>query len=90
MTSDSPTPEEPNTARALLRRNDVIEELEFSQRLVHAYNKVGIKTIGDLVTKTEYELTANPGIGEAFIRETEEVLGLEGLSLGMQLPGEPA
>jgi len=51
---------------------------------VRSYNclkRVGIETIGDLVTKSENELAAIPNFGKKSIEEVKETLATHGLTL---------
>jgi DNA-directed RNA polymerase subunit alpha len=43
--------------------------------------RVGIETIGDLVTKSESELAAIPNFGKKSIEEVKETLAQHGLTL---------
>src|SRR5829696_2511021 len=61
--------------------NFPIEELELGVRSYNCLKRVGIETIGDLVTKTESELAAIPNFGKKSIEEVRETLQAHGLSL---------
>ena len=61
--------------------NFPIEELELGVRSYNCLKRVGIETIGDLVTKTENELAAIPNFGKKSIEEVKETLAQHGLSL---------
>src|SRR5215213_9220971 len=61
--------------------NFPIEELELGVRSYNCLKRVGIETIGDLVTKTENELGAIPNFGKKSIEEVKETLGTHGLRL---------
>src|SRR5438876_1683550 len=61
--------------------NFPIEELELGVRSYNCLKRVGIETIGDLVTKTETELAAIPNFGKKSIEEVKETLGTHGLTL---------
>lgn len=58
-----------------------IEELELGVRAFNCLRRVGIETIGDLLSKTEGELGAIPNFGRKSIDEVKEVLAAQGLSL---------
>jgi DNA-directed RNA polymerase subunit alpha len=58
-----------------------IEELELGVRSYNCLKRVGIETIGDLVTKTENELAAIPNFGKKSIEEVKETLAAHGLNL---------
>src|ERR687885_341027 len=61
--------------------NFPIEELELGVRSYNCLKRVGIETIGDLVTKTETELAAIPNFGKKSIEEVKETLASHGLTL---------
>jgi DNA-directed RNA polymerase subunit alpha len=61
--------------------NFPIEELELGVRSYNCLKRVGIETIGDLVTKTETELAAIPNFGKKSIEEVKETLQAHGLNL---------
>jgi DNA-directed RNA polymerase subunit alpha len=70
---------EPSLAHGM--ENFPIEELELGVRSYNCLKRVGIETIGDLVTKTENELAAIPNFGKKSIEEVKETLGTHGLTL---------
>src|SRR5215204_6239312 len=61
--------------------NFPIEELELGVRSYNCLKRVGIETIGALVTKTESELAAIPNFGKKSIEEVRETLQAHGLTL---------
>jgi DNA-directed RNA polymerase subunit alpha len=61
--------------------NFPIEELELGVRSYNCLKRVGIETIGDLVSKTESELAAIPNFGKKSIEEVKETLATHGLTL---------
>jgi len=61
--------------------NFPIEELELGVRSYNCLKRVGIETIGDLVSKTEVELGAIPNFGKKSIEEGKETLAAHGLNL---------
>ena len=61
--------------------NFPIEELELGVRSYNCLKRVGIETIGDLVSKTENELAAIPNFGKKSIEEVRETLQAHGLTL---------
>jgi hypothetical protein len=58
-----------------------IEELEFGVRTHNCLKRVGIETIGDLVTKSEEELKEIPNFGKKCVEEVLETLDNHHLSL---------
>ena len=67
--------------------NILIEELELGVRSYNCLKRVGIETIGDLISKTEAELAAIPNFGKKSIEEVKETLAAHGLTLrGEELP----
>ena len=63
---------EPTLAHGM--ENFPIEELELGVRSYNCLKRVGIETIGDLVSKTEGELAAIPNFGRKSIEEVKETL----------------
>jgi DNA-directed RNA polymerase subunit alpha len=61
--------------------NFPIEELELGVRSYNCLKRVGIETIGDLVSKSEDELAAIPNFGKKSIEEVRETLSAHGLTL---------
>jgi DNA-directed RNA polymerase subunit alpha len=59
----------------------LIEELELGVRSYNCLKRAGIQTIGDLVQKSEGELSAIPNFGRKSIEEVKETLRVRGLSL---------
>jgi len=70
---------EPSLAHGM--ENFPIEELELGVRSYNCLKRVGIETIGDLVSKTEAELAAIPNFGKKSIEEVKETLAAHGLRL---------
>jgi DNA-directed RNA polymerase subunit alpha len=70
---------EPSLAHGM--ENFPIEELELGVRSYNCLKRVGIETIGDLVSKTENELAAIPNFGKKSIEEVKETLATHGLRL---------
>jgi len=71
----------PEAALAHGMENFPIEELELGVRSYNCLKRVGIETIGDLVTKTENELASIPNFGKKSIEEVKETLAQHGLRL---------
>jgi DNA-directed RNA polymerase subunit alpha len=61
--------------------NFPIEELELGVRSYNCLKRVGIETIGDLISKSEAELAAIPNFGKKSIEEVRETLAAHGLTL---------
>jgi DNA-directed RNA polymerase subunit alpha len=59
----------------------LIEELELGVRSYNCLKRAGIQTIGDLVLKSEGELSAIPNFGRKSIEEVKETLRVRGLGL---------
>jgi DNA-directed RNA polymerase subunit alpha len=59
----------------------LIEELELGVRSYNCLKRAGIQTIGDLVQKSESELSAIPNFGRKSIEEVKETLRVRGLNL---------
>ncbi|MEO2057875.1 MAG: DNA-directed RNA polymerase subunit alpha [Thermoleophilia bacterium] len=61
--------------------NILIEELELGVRSYNCLKRVGVETIGDLISKTEDDLSAIPNFGKKSIEEVKENLARHGLGL---------
>jgi DNA-directed RNA polymerase subunit alpha len=70
---------EPSLAHGM--ENFPIEELELGVRSYNCLKRVGIETIGDLVSKSENELASIPNFGRKSIEEVKETLQQHGLNL---------
>jgi DNA-directed RNA polymerase subunit alpha len=77
-----PVEQEIEIPQARGMENFPIEELELGVRSYNCLKRVGIETIGDLVTKSEAELSAIPNFGRKSIEEVKEALAAHGLELG--------
>ncbi len=62
-----------------------VEELELSVRASNCLKNAGIKTIGELVQKTESEMLKTKNFGRKSLNEIKEMLSGMGLSLGMPI-----
>jgi len=65
-----------------------ISELELSVRSSNCLREAKIKTIGDLVFKTELEMLKFRNFGKKSLAEINKILGGMGLSLGMKIEQE--
>ncbi len=66
-----------------------ISEIELSVRSANCINNADIKTIGDLVVKSEAEMLKFRNFGKKSLTEIRNILSTMGLSLGMKLPITP-
>jgi DNA-directed RNA polymerase subunit alpha len=71
------------------RLNRSIDELELSVRSYNCLKNANIRTIGELVQKTEAEMLKTKNFGRKSLNEIKEMLSQMGLSLGMKLDGYP-
>ncbi len=62
-----------------------VEELELSVRSYNCLKNADIKTIGELVQKTEAEMLKTKNFGRKSLNEIKEILSEMGLSFGMRL-----
>ena len=62
-----------------------VEELELSVRSYNCLKNADIKTIGELVQKTEAEMLKTKNFGRKSLNELKEILAEMGLSFGMKL-----
>ena len=76
------------TERAPLPRNDQldrsVDELELSVRSYNCLKNAGIKTIRDLVQRSEREMLATKNFGKKSLGEIRDILRGMGLDFGMQ------
>jgi DNA-directed RNA polymerase subunit alpha len=66
-----------------------VDELELSVRASHCLKAANIRTIADLVVRTESEMLQFPNFGKKSLDEIKVILESMGLSLGMKLPAAP-
>jgi DNA-directed RNA polymerase subunit alpha len=66
-----------------------VEELELSVRSYNCLKNANIRTIGELVQKSEAEMLKTKNFGRKSLNEIKEILGEMGLSLGMKLEPVP-
>jgi DNA-directed RNA polymerase subunit alpha len=64
-----------------------VDELELSVRSANCLQNANIKTIGDLVQRTEAEMLKTKNFGRKSLKEIKDTLAEMGLSLGMKLEG---
>lgn len=75
--------EEKERLRELLERS--VDELELSVRSHNCLKNANIRTIGELVQKTESEILKTKNFGRKSLNEIKEILQQMGLTLGMQI-----
>jgi DNA-directed RNA polymerase subunit alpha len=61
-----------------------VNELELSVRAANCLKNANIKTIADLVQKTEADMLRTKNFGKKSLNEIKEILTEMGLSLGMR------
>ena len=85
--------EKPEKPAELINENlsKSVEELELSVRSYNCLKNANIKTIGELVQKSESEMLKTKNFGRKSLNEIKEILASMGLSLGMTLDerGQP-
>ncbi|HXV77827.1 MAG TPA: DNA-directed RNA polymerase subunit alpha [Candidatus Polarisedimenticolaceae bacterium] len=74
--------------RLMEQFNRSVDELELSVRSYNCLKNANIKTIGDLITRTEAEMLKTKNFGRKSLNEIKDILAEMGLSLGMELPGK--
>jgi DNA-directed RNA polymerase subunit alpha len=79
---DFPTSEDERLMDQLGRS---VDELELSVRSYNCLKNANIKTIGDLVVKTESEMLKTKNFGRKSLNEIKDILAEMGLSLGMDI-----
>jgi DNA-directed RNA polymerase subunit alpha len=67
-----------------------VHELELSVRAANCLKNANIKTIGDLVQRTESEMLRTKNFGRKSLNEIKEILSEMGLSLGMKVDYHPS
>ena len=65
-----------------------VNELELSVRSYNCLKNANIKTIADLVQRTEAEMLKTKNFGRKSLNEIKEILTVMGLHLGMRLEGD--
>jgi DNA-directed RNA polymerase subunit alpha len=66
-----------------------VDEMELSVRSYNCLKNANIKTIGELVQKSESEMLKTKNFGRKSLNEIKEILATMGLSLGMKLDSYP-
>jgi DNA-directed RNA polymerase subunit alpha len=69
--------------------NKSVDEMELSVRSYNCLKNANIRTIGELVQKTESEMLKTKNFGRKSLNEIKEILATMGLSLGMKLDNYP-
>lgn len=89
--TEEPVALEPVKAEEKLNENlfRSVDELELSVRSANCLQNANIKTIGDLVQKSEAEMLKTKNFGRKSLKEIKEILAEMGLSLGMKLENWP-
>ena len=83
LESEARGEEKPQIKNENLNRS--VEELELSVRSYNCLKNANIKTIGDLVTKSEAEMLKTKNFGRKSLNEIKDILAEMGLSLGMSI-----
>lgn len=65
--------------------NKSVEELELSVRAQNCLKNANIKTIAELVQKTEHDMLKTKNFGRKSLNEIKEILGEMGLKFGMKV-----
>src|SRR5229473_4298005 len=89
--TEEPLPVEAPKEEAKLNENlfRSVDELELSVRSANCLQQANIRTIGDLVQRTEAEMLKTKNFGRKSLKEIKEILAEMGLSLGMKLENWP-
>ena len=89
--TEEPTVSEAPQTEAKMNENlfRSVDELELSVRSANCLQQANIRTIGDLVQKTEAEMLKTKNFGRKSLKEIKEILAEMGLSLGMKLENWP-
>lgn len=84
-------PPQPMQVEARLNENlfRSVDELELSVRSANCLQAANIKTIGDLVQKSEIDMLKTKNFGRKSLKEIKEILAEMGLGLGMRIENWP-
>jgi DNA-directed RNA polymerase subunit alpha len=74
--------------RLMEQFNRSVDELELSVRSYNCLKNANIKTIGDLVSRSEAEMLKTKNFGRKSLNEIKDILAEMGMSLGMEIPGK--
>lgn len=85
LDSENETPAEQSPAVSNENLDKSVEELELSVRSYNCLKNANIRTLRELVTKTEAEMLKTKNFGRKSLNEIKEILASMGLSLGMRL-----
>jgi len=83
-----PGPDDTGTKIILANLNRSVEELELSVRSYNCLKNAGIKTIGELVQKSEGEMLKTKNFGRKSLNEIKEILNEMGFYFGMRFDAE--
>ena len=72
----------------LLYLNKTVDELKLSVRSYNCLKNADIKTISELVQKTEPEMLKTKNFGRKSLNEIKEILSRMGLHLGMKIDAD--
>jgi DNA-directed RNA polymerase subunit alpha len=88
---DSPAIEVSDEEKSVLweKLGKSVDEMELSVRSYNCLKNANIRTIGELVQKTEAEMLKTKNFGRKSLNEIKEILTGMGLSLGMKLDDWP-
>jgi DNA-directed RNA polymerase subunit alpha len=89
--TEGPAAEIPEADREVWyeKLNKSVDEMELSVRSYNCLKNANIRTIGELVQKTEAEMLKTKNFGRKSLNEIKEILAEMGLSLGMKLDNWP-
>lgn len=85
LDSENEAPAEQSPAVSNENLDKSVEELELSVRSYNCLKNANIRTLRELVTKTEAEMLKTKNFGRKSLNEIKEILASMGLSLGMRL-----
>jgi DNA-directed RNA polymerase subunit alpha len=90
LPEEEETPVETEEQRMLKEKLKIpISELELSVRSSNCLKEAKIKTIGDLVRKSEMEMLKYRNFGKKSLAEISKILNEMGITLGMKIDEEP-
>ena len=83
---ETPVDKDKEKLKEILKKS--VDELELSVRSANCLKVAGIKSIGELVSKSESDMLKYRNFGKKSLKEIADILGTMGLSFGMNLSPE--
>ncbi len=78
---ESPKPADTESKSELGENDEAVEDLKLSTRTTNALYSAGLKTLGEIIARSEQDLLGLPGFGETALKEVKKLLKKKGLEL---------